>query len=134
MWLAQWYMVSCTENLSKLDTLSGCRMKVRANMQGEGLPAFVNQTSVVNSRYKPICITLFLYACIQFCYFSSFHTLLPLAFPLKYTHTQQLFLPLPGYSIASTTTVHPLFLFQWHDQPSTLACSLLSHTLNIVVM
>lgn len=96
MWLAQWYMVSCTENLSKLYISSGCRMKVRADLQ---LLACVNQANVVNcgggpKAKSPTVLTQFLYAYFQCCYFSTISILsYSLAFPLEWTQGQQLFLP-----------------------------------------
>lgn len=77
MRLAQWYMVSCTENLSKLYIFSGCRTQVRDDLQ---LPAFMNQTNFVNCGVKQMPkaqLCNYLYAYIQFCdFYHNFHPLL----------------------------------------------------------
>lgn len=125
-------MASCTENLSKLYILLGCRLQVRADLQ---LPAFVNQTNVINCgngtfAKSPTVQHSFFMHIFRFVILTQF-PFSSLAFPLECPHTWQLFLAFPSWSsTAFTTTVYPLFFILFHfygiTQPCTLAFTLLS--------
>ena len=93
-------------------------MQERADLQ---LPAFVKQTNVNHG-----CITWFLYASIQFCYFSSFHSpthwlfyqnIHTLSNFFQSPHLPSLLLHLPPqsslYSLYSSISVTLLYLISW---------------------